>query len=101
MTTTTTGQELKEAGMARVRASTSPEWTAAFEQEAAAELMERGSFTAEEVVAVVGQPHHPNAIGAACRAFAQRNDLCYQYEAAKSPSAHGRVIKRWMQKGGW
>ena len=71
--------------MAKVRASTSPEWTAAFEQEAAAELMDRGSFTAEEVVAVVGQPHHPNAIGAACRAFAQRNDLCYQYEAAKSP----------------
>ena len=22
-------------------------------------------------------------------------------EAAKSAAAHGRVIKRWMQKGGW
>lgn len=101
MTTTTfSGEDLKEAGCTQVLGNTSAEWITAFEQQAAADLMNRGSFTAEEIVAVIGQPHHPNAIGAACRDFARRNNLTFQYEPAKSPAAHGRIIKRWYIKGG-
>ena len=101
MTTTTSGQELKEAGCKQVLDNTSPEWAAKFSQQAAGFLISKGSFTAEEVVEKVGQPHHPNAIGAACRDFANRNALCFSYEPAKSPAAHGRIIKRWMLSGGW
>jgi hypothetical protein len=48
------------------------------------------------VVTLIGQPpNHTNAIGAACRQFVKRNGLTGNYEPARSPSAHGRIITRW------
>jgi hypothetical protein len=96
MTTTHTGQDLKDAGCAKVLENTPDQWVADFEQQAAALLRSAGSFTAEEVVTMIGQPpNHTNAIGAACRQFVKRNGLLGSYEPAKSPSAHGRIITRW------
>ncbi len=96
MTHTQSGQELKEAGCAQVLEHTPEAWVASFEKQAAALLKANGSFTAEEVVTLVGQPpNHMNAIGAVCRTFVKRNGLTGSYEAARSPSAHGRIITRW------
>ena len=96
MTHTQSGQELKDAGCAQVLEHTPEAWVADFEQQAAALLKTNGSFTAEEVVTLIGQPpNHSNAIGAACRQFVKRNGLTGSYEPAKSPSAHGRIITRW------
>ena len=96
MTHTQSGQELKDAGCAQVLEHTPEAWVADFEQQAAALLKTNGSFTAEEVVTLIGAPpNHTNAIGAACRQFVRRNGLTGSYEPAKSPSAHGRIITRW------
>ena len=96
MTTTHTGQDLKDAGCIKVLKNTPDQWVADFEQQATALLRSAGSFTAEEVVTMIGQPpNHTNAIGAACRQFVRRNGLLGSYEPAKSPSAHGRIITRW------
>jgi hypothetical protein len=90
------GQDLKDAGCALVLEHTPERWVAEFEQQATALLRANGSFTAEEVVTMIGQPpNHSNAIGAACRQFVKRNGLAGSYEPAKSPSAHGRIITRW------
>ena len=71
---------------------------AEFEQQATALLRDQGSFTAEEVVASIGQPpNHMNAIGAACRSYAKRNRLVGSYEKAINPAAHARVIVRWRE----
>ena len=96
MTHTQSGQELKDAGCAQVLEHTPEAWVADFEQQAAALLKTNGSFTAEEVVTLIGQPpNHTNAIGAVCRTFVKRNGLTGSYEPAKSPTAHGRIITRW------
>jgi len=96
MTHTQSGQEAKDAGCALVLEHTPERWVADFEQQAAALLKTNGSFTAEEVVTLIGQPpNHSNAIGAACRQFVKRNGLTGSYEPARSPSAHGRIITRW------
>jgi len=74
MTHTQSGQELKDAGCALVLEHTPERWVADFEQQAAALLKANGSFTAEEVVTLIGQPpNHSNAIGAACRHLRVRN----------------------------
>ena len=76
--------------------NTPDQWVADFEQQATALLRANGSFTAEEVVTLIGQPpNHSNAIGAACRQFVKRNGLHGSYEPARSPTAHGRIITRW------
>jgi hypothetical protein len=96
MTHTQSGQERKDAGCAQVLEHTPEAWVADFEQQAAALLRANGSFTAEEVVTLIGQPpNHTNAIGAVCRTFVKRNGLTGSYEPAKSPTAHGRIITRW------
>ena len=98
MTSTQTGFDFRDEGCAQVLGNTPRSWVADFEQQATALLRDQGSFTAEEVVALIGQPpNHINAIGAACRAFALRNDLVGSYEKAINPSAHARVIVRWRE----
>ena len=95
-TQTEIGDYLKEQGCKQVLEHTPDTWVAEFEQQAAALLKTNGSFTAEEVITLIGQPpNHSNAIGAACRQFVRRNGLLGSYEPAKSPSAHGRIITRW------
>ena len=90
------GDFLKEKGCMDVLKNTPEQWVADFEQQATALLKANGSFTAEEVVTMIGQPpNHSNAIGAACRQFVKRNGLTGSYEPARSPSAHGRIITRW------
>ena len=91
----TIGQDLKDAGCDRVFNRTSEAWKEAFFTQAEQMLARDGSYTAEEVVFLVGKPHHPNAIGAATRVFARNRQLIPTYEPAKSPSAHARIITRW------
>ncbi len=91
----TIGQQLKDAGCDRVYENTSEAWKDAFFSQADAMLSISGSYTAEEVVSVIGRPHHPNAIGAATRVFAKDRNLIPTYEPAKKPAAHARIITRW------
>ena len=91
----TTGQQLKDAGCDRVYGNTSEGWKQSFFAQAEQMLARNGSYTAEEIVPLVGQPHHPNAIGAATRVFARDHKLIPTYEPAKSPAAHARIITRW------
>jgi hypothetical protein len=51
------------------------------------------------VVAVIGPPPRPNQTGAVCRQYARSRRLVAQYEKAKSPSAHARIITRWYEGG--
>lgn len=97
--TTTTGDLLKEAGCALALSNTPLQWQQDFEALAGALLRRDGSFTAEEVVAVIGPPPRPNQTGAVCRQFARGRRLVAQYEKAKSPSAHARIITRWYEGG--
>lgn len=98
MTYTQTGFDFRDRGCAQVLAHTPDSWVSDFEQQATALLRDHGSFTAEEVVSMIGQPpNHINAIGAACRAYAKRNRLVGSYEKATNPSAHARVITRWKE----
>ena len=99
--TTTTGEMLKEAGCALALSNTPLQWQQDFEAMAGALLKAAGSFTAEEVVAVIGSPPRPNQTGAVCRQFARARRLVAQYEKAKSPSAHARIITRWSEGGEW
>lgn len=99
--TTTTGDLLKEAGCALALSNTPLQWQQDFEAMAGALLRAAGSFTAEEVVAVIGAPPRPNQVGAVCRQFARGRRLVAQYEKAKSPSAHARIITRWSEGGEW
>ena len=91
----TIGQQLKDAGCDRVYENTSEAWKQSFFAQAEQMLARNGSYTAEEIVTLVGQPHHPNAIGAATRVFARDHKLIPTYEPAKSPAAHARIITRW------
>lgn len=91
----TIGQQLKDAGCDRVYETTSEAWKQSFFAQAEQMLARNGSYTAEEIVPLVGQPHHPNAIGAATRVFARDHKLIPTYEPAKSPAAHARIITRW------
>jgi hypothetical protein len=70
-------------------------WKEAFVAQADDLLSRNGSYTSEEVVALIGRPHHPNAIGAATRVFARDRNLIPTYEPAKQPAAHARIITRW------
>ena len=91
----TIGQQLKDAGCDRVYENTSEAWKEAFFAQADDLLFRNGSYTSEEVVALIGRPHHPNAIGAATRVFSKDRNLIPTYEPAKQPAAHARIITRW------
>lgn len=96
MTYTQTGFDFRDRGCAQVLGHTPESWVSDFEQQATALLRDQGSFTAEKVVSMIGQPpNHINAVGAVCRAYAKRNNLMGSYEKATNPSAHARVIIRW------
>jgi len=99
--TTTTGEMLKETGCALALSNTPLQWQQDFEAMAGALLKAAGSFTAEEVVAVIGPPPRPNQVGAVCRQYARGRRLVAQYEKAKAPAAHARVITRWSEGGAW
>lgn len=86
---------LKDAGCETVYGNTSEVWKQAFFSTAEDMLFRNGSYTAEDVVSLIGRPHHPNAIGAAARAFAKDRRLIPTYEPAKQPAAHARIITRW------
>jgi hypothetical protein len=92
------GEWLRDQGLQQVIEHTPDSWISAFECKAASLLISQGSFTAEEVVTVIGKPpNHINAVGAACRSFVRRNNLVGSYEKATNPAAHARVIVRWSE----
>jgi len=91
------GRELKEQGVDRV-ASRSID----FQDRAAlaiGRLAMRGKmFTAEDVRELVGDPPHPNAMGAALRIASREGAIiaCGWKEASRG-SAHGRVLRLWTR----
>jgi hypothetical protein len=88
-----TGEDLKEKGMAKVTASTSPDWKAQTE-DAIFHLSLKGiPFTAEDVRSRISEPPHPNSLGAMfSKAVRAKTIHRISYIKAKRPSAHARII---------
>lgn len=92
------GRVLKEAGQESVLEH-SGEWKHAAADAIALLADERDTFTSEDVVEIAGPPPHPNAVGAAINAAANRGEITrLRYEPAKRAISHGAVIGVWTRK---
>ena len=55
-------------------------------------------FTSDEVVAAVGMPPHPNAVGGLTSGMADAEAIEYvRHVPTTRPSAHGRQISQWRR----
>lgn len=93
------GASLRDQGCTKVL-SKNREWQVCFDS--AAEMLlsfcDTDGITSEDVVSKVGQPTHPNAVGAAMRSFALRNHLVIdRYVKSSKPSRHASVIAVWRK----
>lgn len=89
------GEALRDEGIGRVW-SNAGEWrtvaVAAVEQLASA----GGTFTAEDVRAIAGDPPHPNAFGALLATCARRGLITkVGFTKAKRPSLHASDLAVW------
>lgn len=93
-----TGEYLKSAGAAQVLGN-NEEYKALFFAEADWLLRMQGTVTAEEVVGRIGMPKgHPNAIGAATRAFAAQHGLVVSgYRKSSRPTRHAGLVAVWAK----
>ena len=97
-----TGEELKQAGISRVLDSAEKSWKQTFCLVAVQLLQTKGSFTAEEVVALVGHPPEErfNSIGGTMSRLNRTLKgliTIKSFEKSVRPSCHSRMIPRW----GW
>ena len=97
--TQTLGEWLKERGIAQCWDNTQEAWKASFIETADLIAEEKGSVTAEEVVASIGYPEgSPNAIGAAMNKWAKARKAIPTYEKSLRASRHSAIISRWHTK---
>jgi len=102
MTTTSTGQELKEQGMTLAEANANSWWKTLFLMQCAVHKNTGIPFTSEDIIRWIGEPPSGsvNAIGSvmnkAVRLF--RLERC-GYVRAKHPKAHARMLAQWKRKG--
>ena len=95
----TLGDWLKEQGIAQAWDNTQEYWKALFMETADGLAQEKGSVTAEEVIAAIGYPEgSPNAIGAAMSKWAKLRGATPTYEKSLRASRHSAIISRWHLK---
>jgi hypothetical protein len=95
----TLGEWLKEQGIAQCWDNTKDAWKALFFETADILALEKGSVTAEEVIASIGYPEgSPNAIGAAMHKWAKARNAVPTYEKSLRASRHSAIISRWHVK---
>lgn len=97
---TSTGQELKDRGMALVLAVEHEEWKARV-REVVREMPHGKEFTVADLQKLVDrEPHHPNCWGAIINAMAKSDRLCMgtgRYVKQTRPSCHAAVIQVWVR----
>jgi len=104
MTTTSTGQELKEQGMALAEANADEDWQWRFSRLGHFIANRQLPFTSEDIVEnnEIGSPPSGsvNAIGSAmARLVRDLNLERVGYVKAKHPKAHARMLAQWRKKG--
>jgi len=94
---TTTGEQLKLAGMGQVDENTPDDWKTAADAAIDALAALGRQFTADDVVAMVGvPPNHYNAIGPRfASAAAQGRIVRVGYRQARRSSRHAAVVAVW------
>jgi len=102
--TTSTGQELKEQGMAQVEANAYEQWKREFSYWGRWTSLSGLPFTSEDITSMfyVGLPPSGsvNAIGAAMNRLVRALNLeRVGYVKAKHPKAHARMLAQWKRKG--
>ncbi len=91
----TRGETLKQAGLA-LAAEHSADWRMRFMEHGRITASRCYSFTAEDLVSYIGEPPHPNAVGAAMHSLARELKLIrVGYRPAKRPSRHAGVVAVW------
>lgn len=97
MTSTKTGEQLRDEGHAATLAKNS-EYCEAFAKEAIFQMEQCGEVTSDAVVVQVGMPPgSPNAVGAAMRAVASANGWrVAQYRKSTRPSCHAAIVAVWV-----
>jgi len=89
----TTGETLKQQGLALVESHTPEDWKADF---AMVGRTQGDEFTAEDIIDIIGLPPNPNAVGAAMSALVKELKLVrVGYRPAKRPSRHAGVVAVW------
>lgn len=93
-----TGESLRDAGTKQVLENNRG-WQVEFENEAFVLLQIYGSITSEDVTErLLSKPTHPNAIGAAMRAFTSQNGLVVkEYRKSTRPSRHAGLLAVWAK----
>jgi len=91
------GKLLKEAGTRRALNNAESQWRSRFSVASASFLALYGEVTTDDVIKKIGMPPgHPNAVGAAMRAFARLHKLSVRgYVKSTRPSCHAAVIAVW------
>ena len=95
----TTGEELRDAGLALVDSNTPESWAKKCD-DAIARLAATGAdFTADDVRAICGAPpNHPNAMGARFGAAAHDGVIKrVGYAPSKRPTLHAHPIAVWRR----
>jgi hypothetical protein len=94
----TDGEQLRDDGLAAVSAATVTGWRLAADHAIERLAGTGGTFTAEDVRRLAGDPlgSHPNAMGARLSAAARRGTIVPAgYVQATRPQSRARVLRAW------
>jgi hypothetical protein len=90
------GDDLRDAGIAAVLASTDLEWRVAAERQLEDLARSGERFTSEDLTRVVGVPPSPNAVGAVVNGAARRGLIRpVGFTNATRPSQHSATLRVW------
>jgi alkylated DNA nucleotide flippase Atl1 len=91
------GEDLKKIGIAQVLQHTPLSWRMALEDHILA-LPKGRVFLIEDITAIIGQPPHPNSVGATTRAIAEMGWMkeVDQVKATRR-SRHAAKVTRWIR----
>lgn len=92
-----TGEQLKMEGIERVKANNKV-WMVVADEAMWRLATTKLEFTTEDLKAIVCNPQHPNAYGAAFNTAARAGLIKrVGYRPSTSPSAHGRIVSVWTK----
>lgn len=94
------GERLKVKGINEANGNADPGWAKRFDL-IASHLANRGlPFTSEDVTRLVGQPDHPNRVGARMNALARKNVIRrVDFVKARRSNQHAALISIWVGTG--